>query len=91
MEHSDAPPKISISVSCVIFQGGSLLITQKCGIGLEFYEFYHNNLNYFSLLLFFVFLVIASEWYTFGEKGATSMKATVFFFRIFSCFVLVCP
>ena len=35
---SNAPPKISIGVSCVIFQGGSLLTTQKCDKVMEFYE-----------------------------------------------------
>ena len=40
---SDDPPKISIDISCVIFQGGSLLITQSRGVTMEFYEFHHNN------------------------------------------------
>ena len=43
---------ISIEVSCVIFQGGSLLIARKRDKGNEFYAIHQETLSFF-----FVFIV----------------------------------
>ena len=61
-------------VSCVTFQGGSLLIPQSRDIGMEFYEF-HSTI---SFLLFHGFLFSSSTARLSGtllEKSAETLTA----------------